>query len=95
MKGRTNEPVAGGSPGEKTAARLVLELKGKFGTMAIPASAAGTPGLMAVNTELIEILMSLGYNSTEAQAAVSSLPANAPGDVEERLRLALQYFGGV
>ena len=81
--------------GKKTASRLVLELKGKFGTMAIPASVAGTPGLMAVNTELIEILMSLGYNSTEAQAAVSSLPANAPNDVEERLRLALQYFGGV
>ncbi len=81
--------------GKKTAARLVLELKGKFGTMAITAVSGGTPGLMALNAELIEILMSLGYNATEAQAAVSALPADAPKDVEERLRLALQYFGGV
>lgn len=81
--------------GKKTAARLVLELKGKFGTMAIPAASAGTLGLMALNTEVIEILMSLGYSGTEAQAAVSSLPANAPSDTEERLRLALQYFGSV
>ncbi len=81
--------------GKKTAARLVLELKGKFGTMAIPAVSGGTPGLMALNAELIEILMSLGYNATEAQAAVGALPADAPNDVEERLRLALQYFGGV
>ena len=81
--------------GKKTAARLVLELKGKFGTMVIPAVSGGTPGLMALNAELIEILMSLGYNASEAQSAVGALPADAPSDVEERLRLALQYFGGV
>ena len=81
--------------GKKTAARLVLELKGKFGTMAISAGTAATPGLLSLNTELIEILISLGYSATEAQAAVSSLPADAPPDIEERLRLALQYFGGI
>ena len=63
--------------------------------MAISAGTAATPGLLSLNTELIEILISLGYSATEAQAAVSSLPADAPNDIEERLRLALQYFGGI
>lgn len=80
--------------GKKTAARLVLELRGKFGTMAIPVSSAA-PGMMALNTELAEILISLGYSATEAQCAISDLPADAPQDIEERLRIALQYFGGL
>lgn len=78
---------------KKTAARLVLELRGKFGTMVIPANTA--PGVMALNTELAEILMSLGYSPIEAQSAVGALPADAPNDIEERLRIALQYFGGM
>jgi Holliday junction DNA helicase RuvA len=28
----------------------------------------------------------------EAQAAIQSIPRDAPEDIEERLRLALQYF---
>ncbi|MBM7844809.1 MULTISPECIES: Holliday junction branch migration protein RuvA [Herpetosiphon] len=81
--------------GKKTAARLVLELKGKFGVSTISHQLSTNPGLLAINTELIDILTSLGYSSTEAQAALNALPADAPADTEERLRLALQYFGGV
>ncbi len=80
--------------GKKTAARLVLELRGKFGTLAVPATPAAA-GVMALNTELTEILMSLGYSATEAQAAIMAMPSDAPTDIEERLRVALQYFGGV
>ncbi|HEY0736245.1 MAG TPA: Holliday junction branch migration protein RuvA [Herpetosiphonaceae bacterium] len=83
--------------GKKTAARLVLELKGKLDLAKLPTTvaAAATPAATAINAELQEVLTSLGYSALEAQSAVSSLPADAPPDLEERLRLALRYFGGV
>ncbi|HEY0601310.1 MAG TPA: Holliday junction branch migration protein RuvA [Herpetosiphonaceae bacterium] len=83
--------------GKKTAARLVLELKGKLDLTKLPTTvaAAATPAATAINAELQEVLTSLGYSALEAQSAVSSLPADAPPDLEERLRLALRYFGGV
>lgn len=83
--------------GKKTAARLVLELKGKLDLSKLPTTvaAAATPTATAINAELQEVLTSLGYSPLEAQSAVSSLPADAPPDLEERLRLALRYFGGV
>jgi Holliday junction DNA helicase RuvA len=82
--------------GKKTAARLVLELKGKLDLSKLPTTvaAAATPAATAINAELQEVLTSLGYSALEAQSAVSSLPADAPPDLEERLRLALRYFGG-
>jgi Holliday junction DNA helicase RuvA len=80
--------------GKKTADRLVLELKGKLDLKGLPVSAVGTPpGAVAVNNELAELLISLGYNGAEAAAAIATLPADAPADLEERLRLALRYFG--
>jgi Holliday junction DNA helicase RuvA len=81
--------------GKKTAARLVLELKGKLDTKIVPFPGAATPAGATLNAELIEILTNLGYSSLEAQSAVASLPADAPDDLEERLRLALRSFGGV
>jgi Holliday junction DNA helicase RuvA len=82
--------------GKKTAERLVLELKGKIDLKGLP-MAAGAPGqspaAVGVNAELVELLMSLGYSSGEVAAAVASLPADAPPELEERLRLALRYFG--
>lgn len=80
--------------GKKTADRLVLELKGKLDLKGLPTAAAGTPpAAVAVNNELAELLTSLGYSGPEAAAAIAALPADAPADLEERLRLALRYFG--
>jgi Holliday junction DNA helicase RuvA len=81
--------------GKKTAARLVLELKGKLDLTKLPTTVAATPAASTLNAELQEVLTSLGYSALEAQSAVSSIPADAPPDLEERLRLALRYFGGV
>jgi len=36
----------------------------------------------------------MGYSVIEAQTAIQALPKDAPDDVEERLRLALQNFTG-
>jgi Holliday junction DNA helicase RuvA len=81
--------------GKKMAERLVLELKGKLDVKNLPTAAAPLPpAAAAANSELIDLLVSLGYSSTEAGAAVAALPADAPPDLEERLRLALRYFGG-
>jgi Holliday junction DNA helicase RuvA len=41
---------------------------------------------------VLAALTALGYSVVEAQTAIQSLPAEAPQDVEERLRLALQHF---
>lgn len=74
--------------GKRTAERVVVELKGKLGS-ALEASTY--PPLATGDEEVIAALTSLGYSVNEAQAALQSLP---PGElaVEERVRLALQYF---
>lgn len=80
--------------GKKMAERLVLELTGKLditGSMPVSSEAGASP--QTTNTDLIDVLISLGYNPSEANAAVASLPADAPDELEERLRLALRYFG--
>lgn len=79
--------------GKKMAERLVLELRGKVDAKGLPATSAATPALAAVNTELAEMLISLGFSAAEANTAIAALPADAPPELEERLRLALRYFG--
>lgn len=80
--------------GKKMAERLVLELKGKLDIKHLPTTVAGLPAAaITANNELASLLMSLGYSSAEASAAIAALPPDAPADLEERLRLALRYFG--
>jgi len=75
--------------GKKTAQKLVFELRDKLaaGLEAIPAGAFDD-----VNKDVLDTLVSLGYSIVEAQTAIQSLPPDAPDLVEERVRLALQYF---
>jgi Holliday junction DNA helicase RuvA len=73
--------------GRKTAERIVFHLKDR---LTAPEGAALIP--LAADTEVLAALTSLGYNLVEAQAAVQALPADAPEDLEGRLRSALQYF---
>jgi Holliday junction DNA helicase RuvA len=80
--------------GKKTAERLVLELRGKLDIKGLPTPSGATPELMRTNNELAEMLVSLGFSAAEASAAIAALPADAPPELEERLRLALRYFGG-
>lgn len=79
--------------GKKTADRLVLELKGKVGVKGGPLPTAVTSAATTVNNDLAEMLISLGFSAAEANAAIVALPADAPAEIEERLRLALRYFG--
>ncbi len=76
--------------GRKLASRIILELKDKIGAGLIAAAAAGaTPE----NTDVLAALTSLGYSAAEAVKAVATLPADADLDLEEKVRLALRYFG--
>ncbi|MFQ3631498.1 Holliday junction branch migration protein RuvA [Roseiflexus sp.] len=79
--------------GRKLAERLVLELKGKLDIKGLPVAPNVSPAVAAANAELSEMLVSLGFSSAEAAAAIAALPSDAPLDLEERLRLTLRYFG--
>lgn len=74
--------------GKKTAEKIVFELKNKLGAGGISAVVA----MSDLDTEVISNLTALGYSLVEAQSALQSIPRNAPPDIEERVRLALQYF---
>jgi Holliday junction DNA helicase RuvA len=74
--------------GAKTASRIVLELTGKLDIS--PASAPAAQG----DGEVVRALTALGYATSEALAALASLPDGASVSVEERVRLCLQQMGG-
>jgi len=77
--------------GKKTADRIVLELKDKIGeTWAIVQDMGSVEG----NSEVINALTSLGYSMSEATRAVATLPVKPDLSLEERVKLALKYFGG-
>lgn len=77
--------------GKKTAQKMALHLKDKLK----PADALAGVALMSdVDSEVLAALTALGYSVVEAQSAIQSIPKDASKDVEERLRLALQYFTG-
>ncbi len=77
--------------GKRTAEKIVLELKGK-----VKAPTSGLDALAqltAVDSDVIEALVALGYSVMEAQRALQNLPREAT-TLEERLRLALSQFAG-
>ena len=75
--------------GKKTAQKIALHLKDKLK----PSDALAQMASMAdYDSEVLAALTALGYSVVEAQAAIQSLPKDAPTDVEERLRAALGYF---
>ena len=71
--------------GKKTAERLLLELKGKFGAD-IGAASAG-PGTDA-QADILQALVALGYSDKEAAASLKSLPKDV--GVSEGIKQALK-----
>jgi Holliday junction DNA helicase RuvA len=76
--------------GRKTAMRLLVDLKSRFGELdgsvsSIVSLLGGTP---STATEVAEALGQLGYGPDEVRAAVRALPNE--GSVEELLRAALR-----
>lgn len=73
--------------GRKTAEKIVFYLKDR---LKVPVFGVGVPN--EIDGEVLTALTSLGYSVLEAQAALKSIPAGKPEDIEERIRLALQSF---
>ena len=72
--------------GKKTAERLLLELKGKLAD-ALPSSSLAAEGSQS---DILNALLSLGYNDREAAAAVKPLP---PGiSTSDGIRSALKHL---
>lgn len=78
--------------GRKTAARVILELKGKVDESSIPMTTAGTPEnastVSSMRTEVITALVSLGYDGALAGRITASLPEC--DRTEDMLKLALK-----
>lgn len=75
--------------GKKTAQKILIELKDKLptGLDAIPGEAFDS-----MNSDVMDALVGLGFSIIEAQSAIQALPVNAPKDLQERIRLSLQYL---
>jgi holliday junction DNA helicase RuvA len=73
--------------GKKTAERLLLELQGKFESIA-PGGVKGA--VPAQGGDVVNALLALGYNAKEAEWAVKQLPADA--SVSDGIRQALKLL---
>jgi holliday junction DNA helicase RuvA len=75
--------------GKKTAQKMILYLHDRLKPV------SGIERLASMSdsdSEVLAALTALGYSVVEAQTAIQAIPKEAPEDVEERLRLALQQF---
>lgn len=72
--------------GKKTAERLLLELKGKLDTSALPNTASAPTA--AARTDIQNALLALGYSEKEMLLAVKQLPADC--NVSDGIKMALK-----
>jgi len=77
--------------GKRLAARLILELKGKLPSLATLGGTGVSPS-GALQSEVLEALMGLGYSAAEAQAALSKIPQDRAMTLEEQITFALRSF---
>lgn len=75
--------------GKKTAQKIILSLEDRISFEDQLMYSSETTG---INDEVQEALLSLGYSVLEAQAALQTIPEDAPLDVETRLTIALRFF---
>lgn len=75
--------------GKKTAQKIILSLEDRI---SFADELVISPEMAGINQEVQEALISLGYSVLEAQAAIQTIPEEAPQDVETRLTIALRFF---
>jgi Holliday junction DNA helicase RuvA len=78
--------------GQKTAERLLLELKGKLGAD-LEGSSTGMAGATDPAIDVLRALLALGYSEREATAAARQVPAGT--GVSDGIRIALKSLAKV
>lgn len=74
---------------QKTAQKILINLKGKISA---PDGFEARKATTSAEDQVLEALVGLGYSVVEAQTAVQALPKDVPDTLEDKLRVALQYF---
>lgn len=75
----------------RMAERIILDLQGKMESVEIDGEEAVTH---STDNELIEVLSSMGYTTTEIRRVLANLERSPDMTVEDYLRQALQLIGG-
>jgi len=75
--------------GRKNAQKIIIELKGKLGSLEELDLSGQTDG---VSSEVLAVLKSFGFTGKESQDALRAVGKNAE-TTEEKIRLALKYLG--
>lgn len=75
--------------GAKTAARMILEMKGKIDIVL----AAGVSLSPTAAGDVVDALTGLGYSPAEIQAALSAVPKDSEFNTEEMVMFALKRLG--
>ena len=75
--------------GTKTAQKIIFQLHDRMKSII---DAGGLSPVQDTNSDLMDALTALGYSVVESQTAIQSIPKDAPEELEERIRMALQYF---
>ncbi|MCI0394974.1 MAG: Holliday junction branch migration protein RuvA [Chloroflexi bacterium] len=74
--------------GKKTAERIMFHLRDKLD---LTAQVAAMPFVSDVDSDVIDVLTSLGFSIVEAQAALQKIPREVK-EVDARIQLALQHL---
>jgi len=75
--------------GKKTAQKIILSLEDRI---SFGEEHRISPETAGIDDEVQQALISLGYSILEAQAALQTIPEDAPLDLESRLTIALRFF---
>jgi Holliday junction DNA helicase RuvA len=75
--------------GKKTAQKILINL---HGLITAEAGLEARKATTSAEDQVLEALVGLGYSVVEAQTAVQALPKDIPDTLEDKLRVALQYF---
>lgn len=74
--------------GKKTAERIMFQLRDKLD---LTADTAALPFVSDIDSDVIDILTSLGFSIVEAQAALQNIPREVK-EIDNRVQIALQYL---
>ena len=75
--------------GKKTAQKILIHMQGRISPDAAFDLRKATS---SAEDQVLEALVGLGYSVVEAQTAIQALSKDLPDTVEDKLRVALQYF---